>query len=227
MRPNERFLHPQLLQTADGSVTLYHAAVDETYHSKHGAIQESRHVFIKTGFDDYIAKNPSAQTINILEVGLGTGLNALLTYIESKKTGATINYVALEAYPPPTEITEKLNYPDLYTDKHTQSIFREIHICTWEKILSFSPNFNFRKNQITLQEFTTDILFDLVYFDAFAPQVQPELWTKEIFNKLYKQMRKNALLVTYCAKGEVRRNMQAAGFKVERLAGPPGKREIL
>lgn len=223
----DRFSDPQLLQTADGSVTLYHEALDETYHSRHGAIQESKHVFIRNGLSYFLEYHPRTKSINILEVGLGTGLNALLTFIETRNTQAIINYYALEAFPPPEEITASLKYPELFIDESNQSIFEQIHICEWEKMHSFSDNFNFKKYKTTLEEFSTETAFDLVYFDAFAPRIQPELWTLEIFEKLYKQMAKNTLLVTYCAKGDVRRNMQAAGFFTERLPGPPGKREML
>jgi len=225
---DEQFANPKLLLTEDGSHTLYHAELNETYHSRHGAVQESQHIFIKNGLDHFINQNPEIAELNLLEVGLGTGLNAFLTYLCSQKNPQLkINYIALEAYPAETEITKKLNYAEVLDQPKAQSIFSDIHICSWDEKHDFSENFSFIKHKTKLQDFSSEQLFDVVYFDAFAPQTQPELWTAEIFGNLYKYMAKNALLTTYCAKGQVRRNMQAAGFGVERLAGPPGKREIL
>ncbi len=218
---------PQLLLTNDGSHTLHHAELNETYHSKHGAIQESEHVFIKAGLQYYLGKNPLKTEINILEVGFGTGLNALLTFLAAEKSGCKINYTTLEAFPLHTEIINQLNYPGLLPGTNAESIFSQLHICPWEKMLLLGNNFSFQKLKTTLQSYTTVTLYDIIFFDAFAPGVQPELWTTEIFDKLYRQMCKNAVLVTYCAKGDVRRNLLQVGFMVERLPGPPGKREML
>ncbi|RYD80706.1 MAG: SAM-dependent methyltransferase [Sphingobacteriales bacterium] len=223
----QNFSSPELRKTADGSHTLFHPELNETYHSVHGAIQESDHVFIKAGLDFFIPQNPNYAEINILEIGLGTGLNALLTYIESAKNALKINYTALEAFPVSEKIYSALNYNEVLNLDESQSIFRQIHICDWDKKHQFSSNFSFKKIQTKLEEFTSDQQFNIIYFDAFAPQIQPELWTTAIFEKLYSMMHKNALLVTYCAKGQVRRNMQSAGFLVERLPGPPGKREMM
>lgn len=207
--------------THDGSETLYREDLNETYHSIHGAINESLHVFIKMGL--HAVQN---QTINILELGFGTGLNAWLTFFEKNKN-QSITYIGLEAYPIKNEIWTKLNFSNQRKYDEGHQMFEHLHELRWEKEHEIGNNFTFQKIETTFETFQTDKKFDLVYFDAFAPNKQAELWEISIFQRMFELMNENGILVTYCAKGQVRRNMQAAGFLVERLPGPPGKREML
>lgn len=216
----------EIIKTADGSHSIYVKELDEHYHSIHGAIQESKHVFIDTGLK-YIASTFSNSEINILEIGLGTGLNAFLTFIESKKTDTIINYTSSEAYPISAETADELNYVDLLNEQNNQFTFDEIHSCEWNKKNVFSKQFTFRKIKNTLQQIIFDDIYHLIYFDAFGPRVQPEMWTEDVFAKLYAATKPNGCLVTYCAKGEVKRTLKKVGFTVESLQGPPGKREMV
>lgn len=183
------------------------------------------HVFIDAGYR-LVCSQPLYQC-SILEVGFGSGLNALLTAIEAEKTKQSIYYVALE----PSPLTEKeflsLNYCELLNRKDLQEDFIRMHKCEWNKSIPFTEEVLIHKSNSTLQAFETKVEFDLIYFDAFAPNAQPELWTKEIFEKMYRILEPGGILVTYCSKGDVRRAMIAAGFEVEKLQGPPGKREML
>lgn len=212
----------EIIHTSDGSHSLYSKDKDETYHSKHGAIQESRHVFIDAGLNHVIESGLTE--IKILEVGFGTGLNALLTLLEAEKANLKIDYTTIEAFPLKTEITSQLNYG---AELKAALQFEQIHASPWVEAVRISSNFTLTKVPGTLQKFRSGFKFDLIYFDAFAPGVQPELWTEDIFRKVYDAMAVGAVLVTYCSKGDVRRAMVAAGFAVEKLPGPPGKREML
>ena len=211
-----------LKKTADGSDTLYSPEMEESYHSVNGAVQESRHVFIEAGLHHIEQK-----TIRIFEVGFGTGLNALLTWGEAHKKNLQISYDSIEAYPVERTITDNLNYNGLEPDLPSDA-FQQIHNTSWNFPQTLE-NGRFRLHKIS-KDFTgyqfTDH-YDLVYFDAFAPDKQPEMWDESIFSKIYNSLNKGGILVTYCAKGEVRRRMQRSGFKVERIPGPPGKREML
>lgn len=214
-------LKRELIVTEDGSSSIFIPELDEIYHSSHGAVQESNHVFIKAGL-----KTLKKEEIAIFEMGFGTGLNALLTLLNA--TNKTINYHTIEAYPVEQEMVEKLNYIDqLKLDEEQKQSFFTMHQSKYGKQVKLNNNFNFLKEQVKLKDFKTTATFDLIYFDAFAPAIQPDLWTGEVFQQMYSMVNTNGILVTYCAKGQVRRNMQAAGFKVERLPGPPYKREIL
>lgn len=213
----------ELIETKDGSHSLYNTELDETYHSVHGALNESKHVFIKHGLHE------SAKTfkeINILEVGFGTGLNALLTLIETQKNKLQVNYFTLEPLPLTEDILEKLNYARLINNDQNK-YFDRLHECEWKKENEIIPGFSFTKFNCTLQDISLEKPVDLVYFDAFAPRVQSELWIIDVFEKLFRMMSSNAILVTYCAKGEVKRTLRKAGFIVETLQGPPGKREMI
>lgn len=203
----------------DGSSTLFSPHFDEHYHSIHGAIQESMHVFIGAGLKQF-----EQNEVRILEMGFGTGLNALLTLIHGSEK--KVEYTGLEAYPVPQELLDKLNYPHELGAEAVEK-FQKIHDAEWEKAESISPNFLLSKHKIQLEEFANETHYDLVYFDAFAPSAQAELWTLDIFQKMYALMANGGILVTYCAKGDVRRAMIAAGFQVEKIPGPPGKREML
>jgi len=211
-----------LRKTADGSDTLYSTEMDESYHSVNGAVQESLHVFIKAGLQE-VCK----QKIRILEIGFGTGLNALLTWREAQKSHLDIDYVTIEAYPVSENIIQNLNYNELETGLPADA-FQQMHLTAWNtpEILQESV---FRLTKINA-DFTRFILtekYDLIYFDAFAPEKQPEMWEEELFHKIFQTLNTNGILVTYCAKGEVRRRLQRSGFETERIPGPPGKREML
>lgn len=210
-----------IIETEDKSFTIFDEKYNEIFHSKKGALTESIHVFINSGLKPKLEEN---QEINILEIGFGTGLNALLTLKES--LNIKVNYVSLEAYPISKELWSKLDYQK-YFDSETQNHFFKLHEVKWDKYQSINDTFYLKKINTKLEDFKTNEKFDLIYFDAFSPDKQPELWTQEIFQKMYSLMKKDALLVTYCAKGQVRRNLIASGLKVEKLAGPPGKREML
>lgn len=196
-----------------------------TYHSQHGAIQESMHVFIHAGLEPIV--NLQLPIIKILEMGFGTGLNALLTLIEAEKLHQKIEYTTLELYPIEEEKVMSLNYCKQLNRQDLQTVFSQLHQCEWEKDVAITPFFTLKKNRTNLINLSTYQLFNLVYFDAFAPNAQPELWTQQVFEKIITMMEPGGMLVTYCSKGEVRRAMQAAGFIVEKIPGPPGKREMV
>jgi tRNA U34 5-methylaminomethyl-2-thiouridine-forming methyltransferase MnmC len=216
----------KIVITGDGSHTLAIPEMNVTYHSIHGAVQESRHVFIDAGLRNLL-KQFSNEQIKILEVGFGTGLNALLTAIEVEKSATSIYYAALEPFPISIEEANSLNYCEQLGRKDLQGDFIKLHECEWNKGLVFTENILVHKSNYSLQKFESSTPFDLIYYDAFAPVAQPDLWTKEIFEKLFRMLSHNGILVTYCSKGDVRRAMLAAGFQVKKLKGPPGKREIL
>lgn len=216
-----------LILTKDGSHTVAVPEMNVTYHSIHGAIQESMHVFIDAGFRESIKKHGTGKSIRILEMGLGTGLNALLTLVEAEKMRHLVYYSSIELYPLSMEDVESLNYCEQLGRKELQPVFEKIHSSAWDTQVRITESFLLTKKKVGLNDFAGSDLFDLVYFDAFAPTAQPELWTEEVFVKLYSMMHKSGLLVTYCSKGDVRRAMQAAGFIVEKIPGPPGKREMV
>jgi tRNA U34 5-methylaminomethyl-2-thiouridine-forming methyltransferase MnmC len=222
--------------TKDGSHTIAIPEMNVTYHSIHGAIQESEHVFIEAGLRssgrfiefELGSKNNRPGDLNaIFEMGFGTGLNALLTLIEAEKTKQKIHYTSIELFPLTKEETKTLNYCAELNRNDLLPTFNQFHECEWEKDILITPFFTFHKTNKNLTDFTVNTIFDLVYFDAFAPTVQPELWTKEIFEKIYSMISPGGILVTYCSKGDVRRAMIAAGFTVEKIPGPKGKREML
>ncbi|PQJ80555.1 tRNA (5-methylaminomethyl-2-thiouridine)(34)-methyltransferase MnmD [Polaribacter porphyrae] len=212
----------EIIITSDGSTTIHLPDWNEQYHSKHGAIQEAYHVFIKSGLE-YVKKNK----ISILEIGFGTGLNAFITFLEGKKNNHKIDYVGIEAYPVDDNEIQKLNYVIELEASDFQSIFDKIHTTPWEEKHTISEDFLLTKRQQLFKNINDENAFNLIYFDAFGARVQPELWTESIFKRMYKALKINGVLVTYSAKGSVRRAMQAVGFSVERLPGPPGKREML
>ena len=214
----------EIIITEDGSSTIHLPEWDEQYHSKHGAIQEAYHVFIEMGFFFYCKKQQTVP-IKILEIGFGTGLNAFITLLESQKKNKAVEYTGVEAYPLSYSEIKNLNYPIKLNA--SKEVFTKFHNNPWEKPLEFSKNFTLTKRKQFFSEIQDKNRFHIIYFDAFAAQVQPELWTVAIFRKMYNALLVNGILVTYSAKGSVRRAMQAVGFKVERLPGPPGKREML
>ncbi len=214
----------QIKETGDGSKTLYRPDIDESYHSTHGALSESQHVFIKEGID-YQAQNISE--INILEVGIGTGLNALLTLAYClHNPQVKVNYIGLEPFPPAWEILSQLTYTTLF-EAVIQPYYKQIHTLSWEENHEVLPNFNFYKTQKKLEAFTWEgSLFNVIYFDAFAPRKQEEMWEVSQMEKCYQLSAEGCAFVTYCAMGQFRRNLRAAGFEVTKIAGPPGKREM-
>ncbi|HNP68379.1 MAG TPA: tRNA (5-methylaminomethyl-2-thiouridine)(34)-methyltransferase MnmD [Aequorivita sp.] len=213
-----------LFKTGDGSYTLHIPEWDEQYHSKHGAIAEALHVFIKEGLYHWFSENKKTE-VSILEIGFGTGLNALLTFLETEKNPFKVHYTGVEAYPLEVGEIVKLNYTSLLNA--SEEVFLNMHHSPWEQISSISVNFQLTKQQKLFSEINSENSFNLIYFDAFGIRVQPELWTEEIFKKMYAALKPHGILVTYAANGNARRAMQAVGFKVERLSGPPGKKEML
>ena len=214
-----------IITTSDGSKTIQIEDWNEQYHSIHGAIQESKHVFIKSGLHHFLnSHKPTA--INILEIGFGTGLNAFLTALESAKKGVQIHYEGVEAYPVLVEELSQLNYPALIAPTN-QTLFDALHEVSWEELHSITSHFSLKKRQQFFSDITDVNFFDIIYFDAFGARVQPDLWTEAIFKLMFNAMKTHGVLVTYAAKGSVRRAMQTVGFVVERLEGPPGKREML
>jgi len=215
----------RLEPTEEGAFTLYHEGLGEIYHSRRGAVQESKHVFINAGLAHLCTQK---EQINILEVGFGTGLNALLTLDFLKEhTDKQATYYGLETLEIPRHFWEALSYPTLLGKPEMTSHFETIHETAWDVEVSLLPNFNFCKTLQSVATFATPTQFDLIYFDAFAPKKQPEMWERAIFKRLYDIMNTNASLVTYCAKGQVRRDLQSAGFVVERLKGSAGKFEMI
>ncbi len=212
----------KIITTADGSKTIQISDWDEQYHSKHGAIQEAYHVFIKHGLSLFIDRK-----ISILEIGFGTGLNAFITLLEAKKRELQIEYRGIEKYPVSPEELRQLNYISELDAEKFESAFLKMHQSPWEEEVAISEDFSLAKQQKYFLEINDKEAFDLIYFDAFGARVQPELWTEDIFSIMYDAMKNDGILVTYAAKGSVRRAMQAVGFTVERLPGPPGKREML
>lgn len=208
--------------TADGSTTIHIFEWDEQYHSKHGAIQEAKHVFINNGLSLY-----SNQKINILEIGFGTGLNCFITFLEAAKMNLAIDYEGVEAYPLIAAEVEKMNYVAQLEATEFSNVFNQMHRQDWEVKYNISSDFSLTKRKQLFNEINDENKFDLIYFDAFGARVQPELWTEEIFEKMYKALNPKGVLVTYSAKGSVRRAMLAVGFLIEKLPGPPGKREML
>jgi len=215
----------QIKLTADGSSTIYLPELDEHYHSVHGAMNESMHVFIHSGMDVVLQRQQ--KQINILEIGLGTGLNALLTFRTVEKENVNVFYHALEPFPIGEEIYRNLNYTRLPGLDNYTTFFEQIHTGVWNEDMICSAHFTLHKSKTKLEAIEFNRFYDLVYFDAFAPGVQPDIWSVENFKKIFHAMNTNAILVTYCSKGEVRRNMAAAGLHVEKLQGPPGKREMV
>ncbi len=228
----------KIITTTDGSKTIQIEDWNEQYHSKHGAIQEAQHVFIKEGLIYFLNKchlESSDRTqdklhrkvsVDILEIGFGTGLNAFLTLLEADALNIKINYVGAEAYPVSIDEINQLNYVELISAEN-QTVFNELHKVSWEKEHEIASNFKLQKRQQFFSDITDTNAFDLIYFDAFGARVQPELWSKSIFKAMHNALKPNGILVTYAAIGEVKRNMQALGFTVERLKGPPGKRHML
>ena len=211
----------EIIKTLDGSTTIHLKEWDECYHSKHGAIQEAKHVFIKNGLSLF-EKDP----VSILEIGFGTGLNAFITFLEAIQKNQKIDYVGVEAYPVNAEEVLAMNYVEELEALEFHNIFEKMHKCEWDNKVEICDQFSLTKRKQFFDEINDFETFDLIYFDAFGYRVQPELWSTEIFQKMYNSLKPNGVLVTYAARGVVKRSMIAVGFTVEKLAGPPGKREM-
>lgn len=213
----------EIIETQDGSHSVFSKKFGVSYHSKYGAIQESRHVFIEAGL---YPKAIAQKKIDLLEIGLGTGLNAFLSLLEAEKRDLFISYTAVEAYPLLPEEAESLNYPELLQKEAYRSYLLKIHTSEWGPWIPLTPHFRFRKEEKRFEDIDEMEAFDLIYFDAFAPQAQPELWKPPLLSKMYAALRPGGVLVTYCAKGAVKRIFKEIGFEIEALKGPPGKREM-
>jgi tRNA U34 5-methylaminomethyl-2-thiouridine-forming methyltransferase MnmC len=215
-------LKREIITTTDGSTTIHLPEWNESYHSKHGAIQEAYHVFIKNGLSLVNKKN-----ISILEIGFGTGLNAFITYLESKNNNMSIDYVAVEAYPVSVAEALAMNYlKELKANKFEQ-VYKNMHESNWGEKIYIEDHFSLFKRKQFFEDINDINLFDLIYFDAFGYRVQPELWSTSIFKKMFDALQNDGILVTYAARGVVKRSMQEVGFRVKKVPGPPGKREMM
>ncbi len=212
-----------LIVTGDGSHSIFSERFGVMYHSIYGAVTESAHVFIDAGLRYKAVVKPD---LAILEVGFGTGLNAFMTWLEAEKRNLRIRYTAIEAYPLALKEVSGFNYAGQLRVPERNADFLRLHRCAWEKPLRCSEQFSFIKHRIRLEDFEPDPVFDVIYFDAFAPQAQPELWSDAILSRMFAALNPDGVLVTYCAKGDFKRALKKAGFEVERLEGPPGKREM-
>ncbi len=213
----------EIICTKDGSSSLFIPELNETYHSKFGAIQEAKHVFIKHGLELFL----DVQKVSILEIGFGTGLNAFITFLEIQKKNIEINYTGIEAYPLDFDIINQLNYVNelsAHTFKHD---FLKMHTSDWNLRISISKNFQLTKNKQMVEDIDDICKYNLIYFDAFGFEVQPNLWNDAIFQKMYDALMPNGVLVTYACRTVIKQSMQNVGFKVEKLQGAPGKREML
>lgn len=212
----------RVIKTADGSHTLEIIEMEDTYHSRHGALQESDYVFVGKGLNEKLV---TQQQVSILEIGFGTGLNALVTKQAISSTNASVHYTALETSPVDQEEIALLNYTALIPA--LADFYSEMHKAKWGEVVALDEQFTLLKHQVAIEEFKSEERFDLVYFDAFGPASQPELWSLELLRKVYELTALGGIFVTYCAKGQVRRDLTEAGYTVERLPGPPGKRHML
>ena len=217
-------LQRRIIITEDGSQSVFDEKTGESFHSHFGAISESQHIFIDAGLR-FASENKSE--LSILEIGFGTGLNALLTAVYCDKEEKIVTFSALEAYPLSTEILDNIQYHRLIENVNAKLYFRLLH-SAGNTPVSISKNFLFALTNSRLEEWNgSKNEFDLVYFDAFSPEAQPELWTGEIFEKMFNCLKPGGILVTYSCKGIVKRAMKSAGFLIQKLPGPKGKREIL
>lgn len=213
-----------ILLTNDGSSTVQLAGSGESYHSRHGAIQESRHVFIDAGLDWFVKNNPGIQTIKVFETGFGTGLNTLLTCQYAKAHSLDIVYETVELYPLTTEETAALNYSTLLGD---EELFKQMHLAPWGTSAGITSGFHLTKHKESVTGYSSHNKYHIIYHDAFAPDSQPELWTEDLFHNLYNMTEPGGILLTYCSKVVVRKALQVAGFEVKKVPGPWGKREML
>jgi tRNA U34 5-methylaminomethyl-2-thiouridine-forming methyltransferase MnmC len=210
----------EIIETRDGSHTLYSPQFDEIYHSRHGAIAESQHIFIRNGLEAV-----DSSVINVFEVGFGTGLNAYLSMLYAANKQVRINYYSIELYPLPDELIAKINYPELLHE--SRDIFTMLHSAAWNEAVVLSPHLSLHKIHGSLPDLDISLQADVIFFDAFSPEKQPGMWTEAIFKKMYDILRPGGFLVTYCSKSYVRRHMEQAGFTIQKLPGPMGKRDMV
>ena len=213
----------RLFETEDGSHSLFSEEFNVSYHSKFGAIQETKHVFIEAGLR---YKAVLGKELCVLDIGFGTGLNAFMTLLEAEKRGLSVDYTGVEAFPISKEISDKLNYPELTGNPDKEDIFRRLHADNWGETVQYTETFKGTKLKKKFEDLDFKERFDIVYFDAFAPGSQPELWEEPVLKIMHEALVEGGILVTYCAKGDVKRTLKAIGFEVEKLTGPPGKREM-
>lgn len=214
-------MNRRIVTTSDGSHTIYVEELDETYHSSHGAIQEAKHVFIENGLKLY-----QNQTVRIFEMGFGTGLNAYLTWRIAEDWNINVEYFGIEAFPVEKFLVESLNYVDTF-DEVAKKKFEQIHFVEWNKMVDLSPNFSLHKIHQKIEDFQViSASIDLIYFDAFGPRAQSDMWDVSVLSKMFQMLKPTGCLVTYCAKGQVKRDLKSLGFIIESLPGPPGKREM-
>lgn len=207
---------------------MFSEQFNEIYHSRHGAIQESKHVFIEAGLNTVLQGLPTAEPVKIFEVGFGTGLNALLTMLEAEKRDLKVSYTSIELYPVEIETIKALNYTDILGYQFCYGPYHSLHLVRWNEEHPVTPHFAFKKINASLLEYELPAqAYHLIYFDAFAPEHQPEMWSATVFKKMYEALKPGGILVTYCSKSIVQKAMKEAGFSIEKLPGPPGKREML
>lgn len=219
---------PELHTTEDGSLTLYAPTFGEHYHSMHGAVQESEHIYLGLALRERMSSWQEGDApLRLFEVGFGTGLNALLSWREAEERHIPLQYYSIEKFPITPEIYEALHYEGLGEEREVKDQLLRLHTAPWDEAVELSPFFTLYKLRGDLTTCTFPERLSVIYYDAFSPESQPELWAEVLFQRLGKVASSGAILSTYCAKGEVRRRLQRAGFLVERLPGPPGKREVL
>lgn len=221
-----------IITTKDGSNSLFTEQYNEIYHSGNGAIQEGTHVFIRSGFDyavqAFLPTGDVKNELKIFEVGFGTGLNGLLTVIAAHKQNVNVYYETIERHPISLEVIKELNYTQLLENEKYRPPFHSMHLSNWNEEHTITPYFNFKKNDASFLDFQLlPNAFHLVYFDAFAPENQPEMWTLKVMQKIYDSLMPNGILVSYCSKVSFQKTLIEAGFVIEKLAGPPGKREMV
>ncbi|MBS1950492.1 MAG: tRNA (5-methylaminomethyl-2-thiouridylate)-methyltransferase [Cytophagales bacterium] len=217
----------KIIETKDGSHSLLNEILNETYHSTHGAIQESRYVFIKNGLEYFLNENKT-QSVNIFEVGLGTGLNVLLALEFATKNKIKIKYTSIEAFPVKKEIAGQLNYADLIFFSNGKTLFQEIHASPWEESIQINDFFCLKKTEQSIYEIELpNETFEIIFFDAFAPAKQPDMWKLSVLEKTVNALKPRGVFVTYCAKGQLKRDLKTLRLTVETLPGPPGKREMV
>lgn len=217
----------KIIETKDGSHSLLNEALNETYHSTHGAIQESLHIFIKNGLAFFVNKN-NCEGITIFEVGLGTGLNALLALKFATENKIKINYHSIETFPIDDEVICQLNYADLISFPDSKNLFQKIHSCTWGESTAINEFFTLKKQNQSIHKIKLPVeTFEIIFFDAFAPAKQPDMWVFPVLEKVTQALKPSGVWVTYCAKGQLKRDLKSLGLRVETLSGPPGKREMV
>ena len=213
-------VNDKIFITEDGSHSMFSEKHGVSYHSKYGAIQETEHVFINAAFRNQLPTS----SLSILDIGFGTGLNAYMTLLEAATKKVKVKYVGIEAYPISSDIYQQLNYAELL--KKDNSDFQKLHQLDWEEPHAISDYFVFEKRQTHFENLDFNNQFDIIYFDAFAPNAQPELWEENLLKKMFAALKTNGVLTTYCAKGVVKRTLKKVGFEIEAIPGPPGKREM-